>query len=95
MDEFLYYCKPSEIKKKSTGFYQFSSRGSYFSLIKGGRLSDRLWKIEFFIISGNWAGDPVDVSNSPFPLFTNPLGYLHPEGMSSFHFILFLFLYIF
>ena len=40
VDEFLYCYKPSEIKK-STGFYQFSSRGSYYSLIKGRSSSDR------------------------------------------------------
>ena len=33
VDEFLYCYKPSEIKK-SAGFYQFSSRGFYYSLIK-------------------------------------------------------------
>ena len=33
MDEFLYCYKPSEIKK-SVGFYQFSSKGSYNSLIR-------------------------------------------------------------
>ena len=32
VDKFLYCYKPFEIKK-STGFYQFSSRGSYYSLI--------------------------------------------------------------
>ena len=52
MDEFLYCNKPSKIKR-STGFYQFSSRGSYYSLIKGRSSSDRLRKTEFFIISGN------------------------------------------
>ena len=41
MDEFLYCYKPSEIKK-SAGFYQFSSRGSYYSLIKGHSSSDKL-----------------------------------------------------
>ena len=79
MDDFLYYYKPSEIKK-SAGFYQFSSRGTHFSLIKGRSSSDRLWKTEFFIISGDWAGDPVDVSSAPFLPFTNPLGRLRPEG---------------
>ena len=87
MDEFLYYYKPSEIKK-STGFYQFSSRGSYYSLIKDHSSSDRLWKKEFFIISGNWAGDPANVGNPFFPPFTSPLGRLRPEGMFPFHFIL-------
>ena len=41
VDEFFYCYKTSEIKK-SAGFYQFSSRGSYYSLIKGRSLSDRL-----------------------------------------------------
>ena len=52
VDEFLYCYKPSKIKKFAS-FYQFSSKGPYFSLIKGRSSSDRLWKIEFFIISGN------------------------------------------
>ena len=90
MDEFLYCYKPSKIKKKkSAGFYQFSSRGPHFSLIKGRSSSDRLWKTEFFIISRNWARDPVDVSNAPFPPFTNPLGHFRPKGMSSSHSISF------
>nr|XP_023903241.1 uncharacterized protein LOC112015114 [Quercus suber] len=79
VDEFFYCYKPSEIKK-SAGFYQFSSRGSYYSLIKGRSSSDKLWKKEFFIISGNWAEDPADVGNAPFPPFTGPLGRLLPEG---------------
>ena len=66
-------------------------RGSHFSLIKGRSSSDRLWKTEFFIISGNWAGDPVDVHSAPFPPFTNPIGHLRPEGMFSYQFISFLF----
>ena len=41
MDEFLYCYKPSEIKK-SAGFYQFSFRASYCSLIKGHSSPDRL-----------------------------------------------------
>ena len=90
MDEFLYCYKPSEIKK-SVGFYQFSTRGSYYSLIKGRNSSDRLWKTKFFIISGNWVGDPVDVHSAPFPPFTSPIGRLRPEGMFSYQFISFLF----
>ena len=90
VDEFLYYYKPSDIKR-STGFYQFSSKGSYYSLIKGRSSSDRLWKTEFFIIFGNWAGDPVDVRSAPFPPFTSPIGRLRLEGMFSFQFISFLF----
>ena len=89
VDEFLYCYKPSEIKK-SAGFYQFSSRGSHYSLIKGRSSSDRLWKQEFFIISGNWAGDPTDVGNAPFPPFTSPIGRLRPEGMFSFYVISFI-----
>ena len=80
MDKFLYCYKPSEIKK-SVGFYQFSSRGPHFSLIKGRSSSDRLWKTEFFIISGDWAGDPVDVNSASFPPFTSPLGHLRPKGI--------------
>nr|POF21161.1 hypothetical protein CFP56_06961 [Quercus suber] len=80
VDEFLYCYKPSEIKK-STGFYQFSSRGSYYSLINGRCSSDRLWKKEFFIIFGNWARDLVDVGNAPFPPFTNPIGRLRLEAV--------------
>ena len=64
VDEFLYCYKPSEIEKFA-GFYQFSSRGSYYSLIKGRGSFDRFWKQEFFIISGNWAGDPADVGSPP------------------------------
>ena len=92
VDEFFYCYKPSKIKK-SAGFYQFSSKGSYYSLIKGRSSSDKLWKTKFFIISGNWVRDPIDVGNAPFPPFTNPLGHLHPEGMFPFHFISFLFIY--
>ena len=92
VDEFLYYYKPSEIKK-SAGFYQFSSRGSYYSLIKGHSSYDKLWKIKYFIISGDWSGDPTDVGNAPFPPFTSPLGCLRPKGMFPFHFISFLFIY--
>ena len=87
VDEFLYYYKPSEIKKFAS-FYQFSSRGSYYSLIKGHSSSDRLSKKEFFIISGNWAEDPADVGNPLFPPFTSPLGRLRPEGMFFFPFYL-------
>ena len=92
VDEFLYCYKPSEIKK-STGFYQFLSRGSLYSLIKGCSSFDKLQKIFFFIISENWAGDPVDMGSAPFPPFTSPLGRLRLEGMFSFQFISFLFTY--
>ena len=94
MDEFLFCYKPFEIKR-SAGFYQFSSRGSHYSLIKSRSSSDRLWKTEFFIIFGNWAGDPVDVHRAPFPPFTNPIGRLRLEGMFSSQFILFFFLLFF
>ncbi|KAL0012792.1 hypothetical protein SO802_007900 [Lithocarpus litseifolius] len=81
MDEFHYCYKLSEIKQ-STGFYQFSSRGPQFSLIKGFSSSDRAWKKDFFFIFGNWAGDPSDASNAPFPPFTSALGRLHPEAIT-------------
>ena len=82
-NEFLYCYKLSEIKQ-STDFYQFSSRGPKFSLIKGRSSSDTLWKKEFFFISRNWVGNPVDVNNVPFPPFTSAPGHLRPEGMSFF-----------
>ena len=85
VDKFLYRYKPSEIKK-SAGFYRFSFRGPHFSLIKGRSSSDRLWKTEFFIISGDWAENPIDVNSAPFLPFTSPLGRLRPEGMYFFHF---------
>ena len=91
VDKFLYCHKPSEAKK-STGSYQFSSRGSYYSLVKGRSSSDRPWKTEFFIISRNWVRDPIDVGNTPFPSFISPLSRLRFEGMFSFHFISLLFI---
>ena len=94
MDEFLYCYKPSEIKKY-VGFYQFSSRGPHFSLIKDRSSSDRLWKTEFFIISGDWAGDPVDVNSASFPPFTSPLGRLRPKGIYFFLFFFFFFFFFF
>ena len=99
VDKFLYRYKPSEIKK-SAGFYRFSFRGPHFSLIKGRSSSDRLWKTEFFIISGDWAENPIDVNSAPFPLFTNPLGRLRPEGKyffkkNSYSFFLWFYFYLF
>ena len=79
-DEFLYCYKPLEFTQ-SASVYQISSRGPQFSLIRGRSSSDRLWKNEFFFISGNWAGDPIDVNNAPFPPFTSALSCLCPEGM--------------
>ena len=80
VDDFLYCYKPSEIKK-STDFYQFLSRGPQFSLIRGHSSSDMLWNKELFFISRNWAGDPIDVNNAPFPPFTSALGRLRFEGL--------------
>ena len=80
VDEFLYCYKPSEITQ-SAGFYQFSSRGTQFSLVKGRNSSDRLWKNEFFFISRNWAGDPIDVNNASFLPFASALSRLRLEGM--------------
>ena len=82
-NEFLYCYKLSEIKQ-SADFYQFSSKGPQFSLIKGRSSSNRLWKKEFFFISRNWVGNPVDVNNVPFPPFTSAPGHLRPKGMSFF-----------
>ena len=81
VDEFLFCYKPSKIKQ-STGFYQFSSKGPKFSLIRGRSSSNRSWKKEFFFISGNWARDPYDVNITPFPPFTSALGRLLLEGTS-------------
>ena len=83
VDEFLYCCKPSEIKE-FTSFYQFLSRSSQFSLIRGRSSFDRLWNKEFLFIFGNWVGDSIDVNNTPFPPFTSALGRLRLEGMSFF-----------
>ena len=83
VDEFLYCCKPLEIKE-SAGFYQFSSRCSQFSLIRGRSSFDRLWNKEFFFIFGNWVGDPINVNDTPFPPFTSALGCLCLESMSFF-----------
>ena len=80
VEEFLYCYKPSEITQFAC-FYQFSSRLPQFSLIMGHSSSDRLWKKEFFFISRNWVGDPIDVNNALMFPFTNVLGHLHPEGM--------------
>ena len=77
VDEFLFCYKPSEIKQ-STSFYQFSSKGPQFSLIRGHIFSDRSWKKEFFFISRNWARDLGDVNNAPFSSF-----YQCPRSFSS------------
>ena len=65
-------------------FTNFRLGASQFSLIKGRSSSDRLWKKEFFFISRNWVGNPIDVNNVPFPPFTSAPGHLRPEGMSFF-----------
>ena len=56
MDEFLYCYKPLEIKQ-SAGFYQFSSKGPQFSLIKGRSSSNRIWMTEFFFFFFFFSGD--------------------------------------
>jgi len=66
VDEFLYCYEPSEITK-STSFYQFSSRGPQFNLIRGHSSFDRLWKMKFVFVSGNWAREPIDVNRTLFP----------------------------
>ena len=85
VDELLFYYKSSEIKQ-SVGFYQFSFKGPQFSLIRGRSsqvMEERVFYFYFyFLFFGNWAGDPSDVNNAPFPPFTNALGRLRLEGMS-------------
>ena len=88
--EFLYCYKPSKIKQ-SAGFYQFSSRGPQFSLIRGRSSSNRLWKKEFFFISGNWAKDPIDVNNAPSLLLPVPqVVFVLRVCLSSFPFVYFI-----
>ena len=85
VDEFLYCYKSSKISQ-SLGFYQFSTKGSNCRLVKSLSTSDRKWKIEFFIISKFWVGNPVEVGRDPFPPYTSEMGNLHLEGMSLFHY---------
>ena len=66
VDEFLYCYKPSEINQ-SFGFYQFTTRGKDYRLIKSLVTSDRNWKTEFFFVSSFWAGRPIEVDKDPFP----------------------------
>ena len=80
VDEFLYYYKLSEINQ-SLGFYQFTTRGKDYRLIKSLVTSDRNWNMEFFFVSGFWAGRPIEVDRDQFPPYTGELGNLHPEGM--------------
>ena len=80
VDEFLYCYNPSEMNQ-SLGFYQFTARGKDYRLIKSLVTSDRNWKTEFFLVSGSWAGRPIEVDRDPFPPYTGELGNLRPEGM--------------
>ena len=80
VDEFLYCYKPSEINQ-SLDFYQFTTRGKDYRLIKSLVTSDRNWKMQFFFVSGFWAGHPIEVDRDPFPPYTEELGNLRPEGM--------------
>ena len=80
VDEFLFCYKPSEINQ-SLGFYQFTTRGKDYRLIKSLVTSDRNWKTEFFFVSGFGAGRPIEVDRDPFPPYTGELGNLRPEGM--------------
>ena len=79
VDEFLYCYKLSEINQ-SLGFYQFIARGKDYRLIKSLVTSDRNWKMEFFFVSGFWAGRPIEVDRDPFPPYTGELGNLRLEG---------------
>ena len=80
VDEFLYCYKPSEINQ-SLSFYQFTARGKDYRLIKSLVTLDRNWKMEFFFVSGFWAGRPIEVDRDPFPPYIGELGNLRPEGM--------------
>ena len=81
MDEFLYCYKPSEIHQ-SPGFYQFTARGRDCRLVKSLASSDRNWKMEFFFVSGFWAGNLMDVGRDTFGHYTGDLGNLRLEGKS-------------
>ena len=80
VDEFLYCYKPLEISQ-SLDFNQFTVRGKDCRLIKSLPISDRNWKMEFFFVSGFWAGNPIEVGKDPFGPYTGELGNLHSEGM--------------
>ncbi|KAL4609963.1 hypothetical protein ACB092_08G017800 [Castanea dentata] len=79
VDEFLYCYKPSEIGQ-SQGFYQFTARGNDCRLIKSLPSSNKNWKIEFFFVSGFWAGRPIEVGRDTFPPYTGELGNLRQEA---------------
>ena len=51
--------------------------------------------MEFFIVSGFWAGHPVEVGRDPFAPYTRELGNLRPEGMFFFFKIIFYYIYIY
>ena len=80
VDEFVYCYKPFEINQ-SLGFYQFTAKRKDYRLIKSLVTSDRNWKMEFFFVSGFWAGRPIEVDRDPFPPYIGELGNLRPEGM--------------
>ena len=80
VDEFLYCYKPSKISQ-SLGFYQFSTRGSNYRLVKSLPTFDRRWKTEFFFVSGFWVGNLIEVGKDPFPPYTREMGNLRLEGM--------------
>ena len=81
IDEFLYCYKPSEIHQ-SLGFYQFTAKGKDCRMIRSLPSSDRKWKMEFFFVSGFWAGNPSDVGRDTFGRYTGDLENLRPEGKS-------------
>ena len=80
VDEFLCCYKPSEINQ-SLGFYQFTTKGKDYRLIKSLVTSNRNWKTKFFFVSGFWARCPIEVDKDPFPPYTGELGNLRLEGM--------------
>lgn len=80
MDEFLCCYKPSEINQY-LGFYKFSARVSSCRMIRALPLSDRLWKREFFFVSGFCAGNPVEVGKDTFLLYVSAMARLRSEGI--------------
>ena len=80
IDKFLFCYKPLEINQ-SLGFYQFTTRGTNYGLIKFLASSDRNWKTKFFFVFGFQAGNPMDVCRDIFALYTRELGNFRPESM--------------
>ena len=94
VDEFFYCYKLSEINQ-SLSFYQFTTRGKDYRLIKSLVTSDKNWKMDFFFVSSFWVGHLVEVGRDPFAPYTGELGNLCPEGMFIIIILLFLLYFLF